>query len=49
MLDWMGEGDAARALEAAIGGVIAAGRVRTRDMGGDAGTLDVARAVAGWL
>jgi 3-isopropylmalate dehydrogenase len=49
MLDWLGEGDAARALETAIGDVIAAGRVRTRDMGGDAGTLDVAQAVAGRL
>jgi isocitrate/isopropylmalate dehydrogenase len=46
MLDWLGESDKSRALEAAIAGVIADGKVRTYDMGGSSGTLDVARAVA---
>jgi 3-isopropylmalate dehydrogenase len=46
MLDWLGEGDAAQALERAIAGVIAEGRVRTYDLGGDASTLELARAVA---
>jgi isocitrate/isopropylmalate dehydrogenase len=46
MLDWLGETDAAAALESAIAGVIADGKVRTYDMGGDSSTLDVAEAVA---
>jgi isocitrate/isopropylmalate dehydrogenase len=33
-------------LEKAIADVIAGGEVRTYDLGGDSGTLDVARAVA---
>jgi isocitrate/isopropylmalate dehydrogenase len=46
MLDWLGESEKAVALETAVAGVIAAGKVRTYDMGGTAGTLDLARAVA---
>jgi isocitrate/isopropylmalate dehydrogenase len=46
MLDWLGETDAAAALERAVAGVIADGKVRTYDMGGDSSTLDVAEAVA---
>ena len=46
MLDWLGEVETARALQQAIADVIAEGQVRTYDMGGDSGTLDVARAVA---
>ena len=46
MLDWLGENDTARALEGAIAEVIAEGKVRTYDLGGDSGTLDMARAVA---
>jgi isocitrate/isopropylmalate dehydrogenase len=46
MLDWLGETATAGALEAAIAAVIAEGKVRTYDLGGDASTLDVARAVA---
>ncbi|MDY0020134.1 MAG: isocitrate/isopropylmalate dehydrogenase family protein [Anaerolineae bacterium] len=46
MLDWLGESDKAQALEQSIADVIAEGKVRTYDMGGDATTLDVARAVA---
>ncbi|MGD8456968.1 MAG: isocitrate/isopropylmalate dehydrogenase family protein [Anaerolineales bacterium] len=46
MLDWLGERDMAQALEKAIAAVIAEGKVRTYDMGGDSKTLDVANAVA---
>jgi 3-isopropylmalate dehydrogenase len=49
MLDWLGETETAKALQAAIAGVIAEGKVRTYDLGGDSGTLDVARAVASRL
>lgn len=45
MLDWLGEGEQATRLEKAIAAVIAEGQVRTYDMGGSAGTLDVAREV----
>jgi isocitrate/isopropylmalate dehydrogenase len=45
MLDWLGEGDAASALEQSIAGVIAEGKVRTYDLGGDASTLEMAQAV----
>jgi 3-isopropylmalate dehydrogenase len=46
MLDWLGEAEKAAALEQAVAGVIAAGKVRTYDMGGTSSTLDVAKAVA---
>ena len=46
MLDWLGETEMAATLEKAIADVIAEGKVRTYDMGGDSSTLDVARAVA---
>jgi 3-isopropylmalate dehydrogenase len=46
MLDWLGEAETAKRLEQAIAAVIEEGRVRTYDLGGDDGTLDVARAVA---
>ena len=46
MLDWLGENDTATALEGAIAAVIAEGKVRTYDMDGNAGTLDMAREVA---
>jgi 3-isopropylmalate dehydrogenase len=46
MLDWLGEGEKAGALEQAIAGVIAKGRVRTYDVGGSNTTIEVARAVA---
>jgi 3-isopropylmalate dehydrogenase len=49
MLDWIAEKTPAEALQRAIEGVIAEGTVRTYDLGGDAGTLDVARAVAARL
>jgi isocitrate/isopropylmalate dehydrogenase len=46
MLEWLGEAEKAAALEQAVAAVIAEGRVRTYDMGGTSGTLDVANAVA---
>ncbi len=46
MLDWLDEAEAGAALERAIAQVIAEGRVRTYDMGGQSSTLDMARAVA---
>ncbi len=46
MLDWLGETATAQALETAIADVIAERKVRTYDMGGDSGTLDMARAIA---
>jgi len=49
MLDWLGEKDKAVQLEGAVAAVLAAGEVRTYDMGGSAGTLDMARAIAARL
>ncbi len=46
MLDWLGETEKARTLEAATAAVIAEGRVRTYDMGGGSTTMDMGRAVA---
>jgi isocitrate/isopropylmalate dehydrogenase len=46
MLEWLGEGEKAAALENAVAGVIKAGKARTYDMGGGSSTIDVAEAVA---
>lgn len=46
MLDWLGETDKAAQLEGAVAAVIAEGKVRTYDMGGNASTLDMARSIA---
>src|SRR5437870_3305105 len=46
MLDWLNETERATRLESAIARVIAEGKVRTYDMGDNASTLDVAKAVA---
>ncbi len=46
MLKHLGEVDAGTRLEVAIDAVIAEGRAVTRDLGGNAGTMDFARAVA---
>lgn len=46
MFDWLGESEKAGQLESAVAGVIAEGKVRTYDMGGDSSTLDMAAAVA---
>jgi isocitrate dehydrogenase (NAD+) len=49
MLDWLGETEKGARLELAVAKVIAEGRVRTYDMGGNATTLDMAEAVAAAL
>jgi len=49
MLEWLGEGDLAARLEGAVAEVIAEGKVRTYDMGGTAGTLEMAGAIASKL
>ncbi len=49
MLDWLGERAKAARLENAIAAVIAEGRVRTYDMGGQSTTMEMAEAVAGKL
>ena len=46
MLDWLGEGESAAQIEGAVAKVIAAGEVRTYDMGGQTSTLDMAQAIA---
>jgi isocitrate/isopropylmalate dehydrogenase len=46
MLEWLGEREKARKIEEAVAAVIAEGRVRTYDMGGTDGTLEMAEAVA---
>jgi isocitrate dehydrogenase (NAD+) len=46
MLWHLGEGTAARSVEAAVDRVLLGGRVRTPDLGGTASTADVAEAVA---
>ncbi len=45
MVEWLGEIEVARNIDAAVSDVIARGEVRTYDMGGTAGTLDMAGAV----
>ena len=45
MLRHIGEGDAASRVMAALEGVLTAGQVRTRDMGGTASTTEFARAI----
>lgn len=49
MLDHMGLHAAATRLQAAVEAVLAEGRVRTPDLGGEAGTVDLAEAVAARL
>lgn len=46
MLDWLGEIDMAKRLEAATAEVIKEGKVRTYDMGGSDKTLEMAEAIA---
>ncbi|MFO0851099.1 MAG: 3-isopropylmalate dehydrogenase [Gemmataceae bacterium] len=45
MLDHLGLADAAKAVRAAVGAVLAAGKVRTPDLGGTATTADMGEAV----
>jgi 3-isopropylmalate dehydrogenase len=49
MAEWLGEAEIGRRIERAVAAVIEEGRVRTYDMGGSAGTQDMADAVAGAL
>ena len=46
MLDWLGEIELGKELQQAIADVIAEGKVRTYDLGGENSTLEVAQAVA---
>jgi 3-isopropylmalate dehydrogenase len=46
MLDWLGEGEKAAQVEAAVAAVIKEGQVRTYDMGGSSSTIDMAKAIA---
>jgi isocitrate/isopropylmalate dehydrogenase len=46
MLEWLGEMDRSKALERAFREVISEGKVRTYDMGGNASTQEMARAVS---
>jgi 3-isopropylmalate dehydrogenase len=45
MLEWLGETEMAARLETGIAAVLKEGRVRTYDLGGEASTMDMARAV----
>jgi isocitrate/isopropylmalate dehydrogenase len=49
MLDWLGEREKARRLEAATAAVIGDGVARTYDMGGSSSTLEMGRAIAAKL
>jgi 3-isopropylmalate dehydrogenase len=46
MLDWLGETEKSARLENAIAAVLKEGNMRTYDMGGNASTLDMAKAIA---
>jgi methanogen homoisocitrate dehydrogenase len=48
MMEWLGELEVARRIEHAVQQVLAQG-VKTPDLGGNSGTADVTRAVAGYL
>ncbi len=45
MLDWIGETEAANLIRKAIEAVLSEGKVKTRDLGGDASTTDMGRAI----
>ena len=49
LFDYLGLSEKADALEGAIARVIEEGTIRTYDMGGEASTMDVAKAVASYL
>ena len=49
LLDFVGEADAARRLEGAIQQLLTDGRVRTRDLGGDATTRQLGAALRAYL
>jgi isocitrate/isopropylmalate dehydrogenase len=46
MVEWLGEPRVARSIEDAVADVVARGEVKTYDMGGSAGTMEMAEAVA---
>ncbi|MBL0060746.1 MAG: isocitrate/isopropylmalate dehydrogenase family protein [bacterium] len=46
MLEWLGENDLAKQVEAATAAVIKEGKVRTYDMGGSSTTLEMGQAIA---
>jgi len=46
MMEWLGETDKAEKVEKAVSEVIAEGKIKTYDMGGDSTTLEVAKAIA---
>ena len=46
MLEHLGEKDAAAAILGAVDGLLSEGGPRTRDIGGQAGTVDVGKALA---
>ena len=46
MLEWFGENDLAKQVEAATAAVIKEGKVRTYDMGGASTTLEMGQAIA---
>ena len=46
MVEWLGEAEIAGDIERAVAAVIARGEVKTYDMGGNAGTREMAEAVA---
>jgi 3-isopropylmalate dehydrogenase len=49
MLDWLGETAMGRRIEDAVAAVVAEGKVRTYDMGGNSSTIDLGHAVAARL
>ena len=46
MVGWLGEQQIANSIERAVAEVVERGAVRTYDLGGNAGTMEIARAVA---
>ncbi|MDD1766458.1 MAG: hypothetical protein LUQ00_00890, partial [Candidatus Methanomethyliaceae archaeon] len=46
MLDWLGEADAARRVEAAVYKTLTKMKVVTRDLGGTAGTTEMAEEIS---
>lgn len=49
MLEWLGEIEKAQLIENAVAKVIAEGKIRTYDMGGNNSTIDMAQAIASYI
>lgn len=49
MLEWLGENEKAQAIERAVAKVIAEGKIRTYDMGGNNSTIEMAQAIANYI